>query len=463
MAVSLSVRLNLVIVVLLCGLLAAGTASIVASARKAVAREMESTVKLTLELLAAASATADVGNPHALQRALAERLATLRKVRHLDIAVLNPEGGPMLVPMRPTGLSAETDAPEWFVRWVLPATVEYRHRISAPGMRVGEIAIRPNPADEIAEAWDESRTSLALLTGFAALVITLVYITINRAFRPVERILDALSGIEKGDYSARLPKFRLRELDRIATHVNNMVEELDRKDDENRRLSQRALAIQEAERRHLAQELHDQLGQSVSAIKALAVSIRKDAGAEVRDNASTITSICDQVFESVRAMMRLLRPAVLDELGLVSALEQMAEEWNSHHDETACHLSVEGEVDTIAGEIAINVYRIVQECLTNVARHAKATEVGVHLARDAENSRLRLEIEDDGVGFDPEKVRQGLGLLGIRERVRSLGGEMILAAGADGGSAVRIAIPLTNEAAEPRTSSDDGKDSRIAG
>lgn len=449
---TLSVRLNLVIVLILALLLVAGTISIINTAGRSISREIDSSVKLSLELLAAASATTDAANQRALQLALIERLATLDEIRHLDIAFLGGDGRPMAPLARNEPSVAASRAPQWFVRLVTPPSVEYRHRLSTAGLGGSEIAIRPNPADEIDEAWAESRTSLLLLLLFAGLVITLVYVTIGRALGPVEHIMTALSGIERGDYSARLPGFKLPEFRRISGGFNAMVSELERKDDETRRLSQRALAIQEAERRHLAQELHDELGQSVSAIKALAVAIRQDRehdASQTKESAGTIASICDHVYDSVRGMMRRLRPAVLDELGLVTAISRTVDEWNMHHGEVSCRFEVEGKLDDAHEELAINVYRIVQECLTNVARHAKAAEVAVRFTRleqQATGPQLRLEVEDNGIGFDPEHTPYGLGLLGIRERVRSLDGEMLLSAGKGEGTRLCILVPLHKHA-----------------
>lgn len=271
--------------------------------------------------------------------------------------------------------------------------------------------------------------------------------------RPVEQITKALGGIERGDYSARLPDFQLPEFERISGGFNAMVSELERKDDETRRLSQRALAIQEGERRHLAQELHDELGQSVSAIKALAVSIRQDrepGAPQTKESAGTIASICDHVYDTVRGMMRRLRPAVLDELGLVTAISRTVDEWNIHHGEVSCSVEVEGNLDDADEEVSINVYRIVQECLTNAARHAKATEVEVKLTRKEQHigeARLSLEVVDNGIGFNPKRTPYGLGLLGIRERVRSLDGEMSICAGKGEGACICVTVPLNRRAA----------------
>ena len=133
--------------------------------------------------------------------------------------------------------------------------------------------MRADPGDEIAESWDDARPLLLLVLGVSIIANGLLYVVIGRWLRPVERIVAAMDGIEQGDYRARLPAFELPELANVASKFNHMAEVLERSREQNRHLAQQTLAIQEGERRALAHELHDELGQSISAINAVAVSI----------------------------------------------------------------------------------------------------------------------------------------------------------------------------------------------
>ena len=446
---SLSLRLNLLILLLLLLLLGAGASTVVVNAREAVSREIESSVSLTLGLLTAAGATTDAAGLRAVRAALIDRLGRLEQVRHLDIAMLGPDGVP-LMPVVQRHALGPARAPQWFIELVRPETVEYRHRIGAPGAPFTEIAIRANPADEISEAWERSRVDLLLLVSFAAIAMTLISVTVSRAFRPVEQILSALDIIQHGDYSQRLSTQHLPELQRIAVKLNSMAQELERQQLENRTLRSRALSMQEAERRLLSQELHDELGQAISAIKALAVSIgQHPAGeADTRERAASISAICDGLDAAVRNMTKRLRPVVLDELGLVTALRRAVAEWNEHHAGASCTLGVEGDFSDLDEETRIQVYRIVQEGLTNVARHARATQVQVRLVREQTAAdRLLLEIRDDGVGFDPRAARSGMGLPGLRERALSLGGELSIESAPGHGTHIRMSAPAKSATA----------------
>ena len=446
---SLRLRLNLLINLVFSIVLTLAVVFVILNAQNSVAEEIESSARLTLQLLTAATMSVQAEDQRKLQTALVHNLGTLGNVRHLNIALLGSDGRTIL-PVTDDSKPSLAAAPQWFVRLVAPSPVEFRRRLSAPAQPYTEIVIRPNPADEITEVWRESRVLLSFLFLFTLLANGLVFLTLGRALRPIDRISAALNIIEQGDYKARLPHFNMPEFDGISEKFNRMALELERQKKENRGLTKRTLAIQENERRHLARELHDELGQSISAIKAVALSMGQcsDAFESIRqESANSIVSICNHVYGVVRGMMNRLRPEILDELGLVTALERMIDEWNARHEEVFCRLNLAGKFETLGEEININLYRIVQECLTNVAKHAHAAQVNIKLglagdANPAPPTRLELEIEDDGVGFDKHDNPGGFGLLGMRERVASQNGSMEVTTAPGEGVQIRISLPL---------------------
>ena len=222
---------------------------------------------------------------------------------------------------------------------------------------------------------------------------------------------------------------------------------------ENRRLSQRYVQVQEQERRVLARELHDELGQSLNAIKVDAVNIRDAApdSPEVRRSAQAIIDVSSKVYDVVRTLLRQLRPVALDELGLVSAVQYSVDEWQRRHKPVQCSLSTEGDLENLSENVNITAYRFVQECLTNVARHANAGRVNVSLRRSepaGQESRLEMVIDDNGKGVDPAVPRTGLGLIGLRERVEALGGRFKIEGKPGAGTRVFAAIPLLHDGTE---------------
>jgi two-component system sensor histidine kinase UhpB len=208
---------------------------------------------------------------------------------------------------------------------------------------------------------------------------------------------------------------------------------------ENRRLMSRLLQVQEEERRRLARELHDELGQTLNAIK-LDVMALPDAAAAQR-----IAANADRVYGAAGDLVRSLRPPALDELGLSAALEACVDRWRLSHPSLAVQLSMAGDLDHLGETLSLSLYRVVQEALTNCVRHARASHFYIDLTRDPGPGGVVLEMRDDGQGFDAGVARSGGGLAGMRERVGLLGGQFELLSGPWRGVTIRIEIPVRQE------------------
>jgi len=197
---------------------------------------------------------------------------------------------------------------------------------------------------------------------------------------------------------------------------------------EQRRLAQRYLLMQEAERKALARELHDELGQYLNAIKIDAVAIRDAAsdGTARAAGASAIITNADHVYRTVSGLIRRLRPVGLDELGLAAALEHIVDGARARSAATRFTLAIEGDVERLGENCDLTIYRLVQEGLTNCAKHASANEVDVRLVRNGNgrNDSITLTMTDNGAGTNWAQHRDGLGLVGMRERVEALGGAL---------------------------------------
>lgn len=202
---------------------------------------------------------------------------------------------------------------------------------------------------------------------------------------------------------------------------------------ENRQLAHENLRIQEVERKHLARELHDEFGQYLNAIKLDAVSICESGGHESEFSTSASRSIIravDHVHRSVNDMIGRLRPVGLDELGLVAAIEHCVEYWRQRLPDTLLMLSLRGNLENLSEPVNLTLYRLIQEGLTNISKHAKATRAEISLERiesaESHASELRLAVADDGCGMDPAKQTSRFGLSGMRERVEMAGGDFVL-------------------------------------
>jgi len=215
---------------------------------------------------------------------------------------------------------------------------------------------------------------------------------------------------------------------------------------ENRRLSLSHVHVQEDERRQLARELHDELGQHLNAIKIDAVSIRNwsEGRTDVHGAASAIMQVTDHVQGIIRDMLRRLRPVGLDELGLSAALEHLTQSWCARNPATRLELTLDTPVDHLGERENITLYRIVQEGLTNVTKHAQAAHVHIVLDRDARG--IVLTISDDGAGAKEGGSATGFGLVGMRERVEALDGSFEIMAAGGRGFLIKAGIPVTAHA-----------------
>lgn len=445
---SLRFRLNLMIGLVMLAIIGMGTLFVVHNARRSVAEEVRSSVNLALQLI-------DAGLEQAVAAGRSPvdwiaQLARLDRTRHLSLSIHQGEKTIIDLPSS-AGPAEGEEAPAWFAWAVAPEPLVAEKHLHQIGNPMIQITVDANPADEIAEAWTEARGFLLLMLALAVTVYLVVHTTLGRAFKSVGVILEGLENLENGDYSRRLPEFYLPEFARISRAFNHTVCALERSREENRALTQRSLAIQEEERRYLAQELHDELGQSLSAIKAIAASLRKPERDEksTADAVGTIQSICDHLFAVLRTLMQRLRPLMLDELGLKASLEDMVENWRSRYPEVALDFRCDDGIDDCIGDSKIHMFRIVQESLTNVVRHSGARHLKIHLnlieTADDRPEAVLLKVSDDGAGFDPSQAPAGLGLLGIRERVESLGGQFSLNTRPGAGVTLRIKIPCGDE------------------
>lgn len=217
---------------------------------------------------------------------------------------------------------------------------------------------------------------------------------------------------------------------------------------ENQRLAQQYLDMQEYERKALARDLHDELGQYLNVIKLDAVAIR-DASRTghplVNKAAHAMISNVDRVYDVVSSLIRQLRPVGFDDLGIAAALDYCVNDWRARLPEASIDLSMEGGLEQLDEIRALALFRLVQESLTNVARHSQATRVEVRIVRRRQSETqetIEVSIADNGRGTDMDAPRTGLGLVGMRERVAAIGGSLKLASRRGEGFKVMASLPL---------------------
>jgi two-component system sensor histidine kinase UhpB len=267
--------------------------------------------------------------PTSIQQAF--HLSDLNDVRHIRVELFNPIG--YLLDSNLDKQSQQDEVPAWFIHAMDVVSQEMpptKRSVFLQGHFVGEVVVTPDPYFEILEIWTETKTMLWVLCLFFAIVNVLIYFSVGFALKPIDKIMDGLTDIESGNLSTRLPKFSLPDLSQISEKFNVMAEALETSTTKNHHLTQQIILLQEAERKHLARELHDEFGQHLTAIHVDASAIEQANNFDsVKESASAISSVVKQMMEMLHNMLHRLRPVELEELGLEAALSELLNRWQN--------------------------------------------------------------------------------------------------------------------------------------
>jgi len=362
-------------------------------------------------------------DPASLQPRLTQSL------RHVRVHWLAPGEAPRLPPQ--TGLDA------WLGHQLFGERPSSSRLLELNDGR--RVLIAVDPRDEIDEVWD----SLQQLLGLCGLALLLSLLTIRWAVRRAMGLLDellcALRQVSGGQLTARLREAGLPEARQLAAYFNHMTATLEQARGDNAQLTQALLAAQEHERTQLAQALHDDLGQYLAGIRAQLCLLRMVAEqpAVVTQTAHDLELNCERLQQGFRALVHNLYPVALHYMPLAEAFGLLVSQWQASQG-IECRLRVGEHLPALPGASRTHLYRLLQEALTNVARHAGASQVRVRLQRSAKG--LRLFIRDNGRGAHPPH-RPGVGLHSMAERARSLGGELRILSRPGGGWALALNIP----------------------
>jgi len=274
--------------------------------------------------------------------------------------------------------------------------------------------------------------AVILVAGLAAmLVANAVLLRIGLA--PLARLTRTMTTVD-----LLRPGIRLKVTGRagIAALIRTFNAMLDRLEAERATSTARALSAQEAERRRVAQELHDEIGQALTAVLLELKRVADQAPAPVREQLHQVQETTRNSLDEIRRIARRLRPGVLEELGLSSALRALATEFSTAG--LTVHRQLDTDLPDLDSEVELVLYRVAQEGLTNVARHADAHHVALILHRDGDGVQLRIRDDGRGLGVAAE----GAGIRGMRERALLIGADLTVGSGPDGGTDVSLRVPV---------------------
>ena len=421
------------------------------AARNSIREEMTASNRVATQLLRRITVVyADKGI-----EALAGFLDDTGRVRANELRLLDGAGQVRYASPPPT-YKFGRNAPQWYAALVSPESVTQTIRFND-----GVLSITPNPSRSILDAWDELQL-IFLIEGLLLTAANLVTLLIVRHWlAPLDQIHRALRDIEIGQQAVRLPPLPGKEAGEMGRAFNRMAQAVE-DNIQVRQFSaetQARLATQreftallhhriEEERAALARELHDELGQSLTAIRSIAKSMMQHFDGQQHPLEQSARMLFDTAGSTANALQRMiprLRPIQLEGMGLIDALRDLIADRQIMDPQLKIEPRLDSGISDLPERYELSVYRIAQEALTNVVRHAAATQVIVSLQREhtETSQQLRLIISDNGTNGAANLVRSGhYGIRGMQERAESLGGRIAFVAGADGGLEVDVSIPM---------------------
>ena len=439
-SISLSARLNLIFASLFALWLTVDAGHVVFQASGRTRAETQSAMRLTKDFVATALARMQ-GAPQ--PEAVEALVASLQNLRHVRAGL----GEPSLASSILREANNESDAPRWFRVLVNAPSEVAAIPVSLSDGRTESIVIVADPADEIDEVWDEARED-TLEGGLLALAaIGVTSLLVGRAVKPLGVASATLARLEAGDYAVRAEGGGPPEIRDLNVKINSLAEALGGLKRANSELAARVFDAQDEERRVIARELHDEFGPHLFALRAGAAALAKkaDDNPQTRAAASAIAAQVEALQGQNRRILADLRPAALEELGLVEALEALIAQWRRAEPGVAVTLHVDPRVEAMNERASLMAYRFVQEAMTNAFRHAGATRIDVSLRfetpaldsilGDAVLGGFVIRVGDDGRGLQAE-TEAGMGLAGMRDRVRLLGGQVAVRSPPGGGVVV---------------------------
>ena len=433
---TLHYQINRCILLLSIFIFAIGGAVTLLQAKRAVQNEMQSSIHLAVQLI-----TFNLSQKNVRTDWLAQ-LNALKETRHLQIQLKEPSGNVLTI-SQTNATQAQSNPPTWFINLVGNSPIQIERTLITSDGQALIVLISANPLNEINEVWQESSTFFGLSFLFVTLIFLVIQLVFNRVLKAIFAIVEGLERVELGNYQQPLPDFESEEMNRIAKAINQLTAKLHISQQENRALTQHNLAIQEQERQRLAQELHDELGQSLTAIKVMTSATARAETPQnplIKKSTDAVIEICNHLMRVVRSMMQQLHPLILTELGLKAALEDLISHWQTRHS-LKITFDCNQNCELLSENISIHIFRIVQEGLTNVVRHANATQVLIDLTLD-EHHFLTLKMSDNGQGCEMQNIKKGFGLLSMRERERSLDGDFLIETAPQNGMKITVKIPL---------------------
>jgi two-component system sensor histidine kinase UhpB len=382
------------------------------------------------------------------------------RLRHVSITRANQAVEANAISTSRSGADDGSNGPPaWFVALVHPERTAVSVPVTING-KSGSLVITSHPNDEMNEIWDGILTQVQVGSAIAVALLLITMTVVNRALAPIQALTDAMNRIEFGGYDTRVKPDGPPELAAIGNKLNHLAASLGDAVEDKRRLAERVVSLQDVERKEIARELHDEFGPYLFALRAHVSSLMRIAEnrepdvASLRRHGNAIWEQVNALQQFNRRVLEKLRPVGLAELGLREALGALLRLWREAHPEVVIETAIPPSLGELGETADLTIYRIIQEALTNVFRHADATRIDVTIeptdlssATRGRRGSVMVRVRDNGSGLLRDH-KLGHGLVGMRERVLALGGTVTVAS-ADGGVTVEALVPCESACSDP--------------
>jgi two-component system sensor histidine kinase UhpB len=436
---SLRTRLLLPLGLMFVAALLAGGVSLQIFSTAQLMEETEPAVRSAKAVAAALNgALATSTNPQATLEAFVQSLGASETIRFRRLGTdLDIHPADVQTPLGP--------APDWFVRLLAVPEFKAAFPVTIEGKQVGDIVFAPDLSADVYEKWIGF---LAIAcSGIILMLLTaaIAHVAARSALRPLQDLGDGLTRMRTGDYEQPIPAAGPPEIRRSAQEANELARTLNRLSQDNRSLLRRIVSLQDDERQDMARELHDELGPLLFGIRANTVALLESiprGEAELAGAAEGILQSVEKLQQANRRILDRLRPLYIQELGLARSIQTLLQNATSQAPDLKMTSQIDTKLNEADGLLSQTIYRVIQEAVTNVLRHARAN--AVHVAADIKGREVTLEISDDGIGFPADRIF-GRGLTGMLERVRALSGTLELVR-EQGRTCVRCRLPAGDSA-----------------
>jgi two-component system sensor histidine kinase UhpB len=347
-----------------------------------------------------------------------------------------------------TGNSLESP-PNWFTRFLTPNSEGREIEVVTKSGFEDKITIKANPADEITEIWQEIKWISIASLGVISATVLIISIVVSNTLSPLAGYVQALSLLDAGKRTLTVAGDKTPEFKIIADRINGLSQTLSKLDEQNHLLIQKMITLQDNERKEIARDLHDEFGPALFMSRICVGELKKKITISLGEDKylndwSAVDQNIDKLQQVNRKILGRLRPAALEEMGLSGAIEAMIKSWRKTDPSVEMVYYFPEEKLTMTEIQSLTAYRIIQESLTNIYRHSRATKVNVRLFLEklSPSSQLVISVADNGIGIG-ENSQDGIGLRGMKERMLIVGGELKISRLSPSGTEIKALMPLS--------------------